>query len=161
MNRDNLITCKRCQSNACYETIVDENTTTWMCMGCGYTSSTLMTEDSQLVADTLETSPTLYSDIKTVTDDKNVWFPATLTLPGQGMVFADGTDKDNWKWSAILSKTLTETEIKSGKFPADQTFKMDMKNMKGFNKDRGFMDALEYIGFFQIPFAAEDKEESK
>ena len=139
MDKDNLITCKRCSSNACYETKVDENTTTWMCMGCGFTTSTLMMEGSQLVTDTIETSPTLYTDIKTITDDKYVWFPATITLPGQGMVFADGTDRKNWKWSAVLAKQLTKEEI-------------DMENLKGFDNDRGFMDALEYIGFFQINF---------
>ena len=121
-----------------------------MCMGSGYTTSTLMKEDSQLVKDTIETSPELYKDIKHVDKEGKVWFPATITLPGQGMVFADGTNKDDWKWSGVLTKKLTKEEIDSGKYPQGQEFKMDMENMKAFDKDKGFMDALEYIGFFQI-----------
>ena len=149
MNKDKLVEGPF-GSNACYENVIDENTTTWMCMGSGYTTSTLMKEDSQLVKDTIETSPELYEDIKHVDKEGKVWFPATITLPGQGMVFADGTNKDDWKWSGVLTKKLTKEEIDSGKYPQGQEFKMDMENMKAFDKDKGFMDALEYIGFFQI-----------
>ena len=155
MNKDNLVEGPF-GSNACYENVVDENTTTWMCMGSGYTTSTLMTEGSQLVKDTIETSPTLYADIKHVDKDGKVWFPATITLPGQGMVFADGNNKKNWVWSAVKAINLSEEEIKSGKFPDGQTHKMDMANIRQFNRDKGFMDALEYIGFFQINFTNED-----
>jgi len=155
MNKDNLIKGPF-GSNACYENKVDDKVTTWMCMGSGFTTSTLMTEDSKLVKDTLETSPELYNDLKHTDKDRKVWFPATITLPGQGMVFADGRNKEEWQWSAVLSKQLTKEEIESGKFPQGQNFKMDMANLKGFNKDKGFMDALEYIGFFQIDFKNAD-----
>ena len=103
MNKDKLVEGPF-GSNACYENIVDANTTTWMCMGSGYTTSTLMKEDSQLVKDTIETSPELYKDIKHIDKEGRVWFPATITLPGQGMVFADGSGKEDWKWSGVLTK---------------------------------------------------------
>ena len=85
-------------------------------------------------------------------EDKNkrVWFPATITLPGKGMVFADGTDKRNWKWAAVKAVELSEEEKKSDKFPKDQTHKMDMQNVSYFESKRGFMDALEVIGFYQL-----------
>ena len=35
---------------------------------------------------------------------------------------------------------------------------MDMENMKAFDKDKGFMDALEYIGFFQIQVEPQQNE---
>ena len=52
---------------------------------------------------------------------------------------------------------MTEAEKKSGKFPADQEFKMDMTNLKQFPREKGFIDALDHIGFFSINFMNEDK----
>tara|TARA_R110000803_G_scaffold38997_3_gene84125 strand:+ start:3303 stop:3752 length:450 start_codon:yes stop_codon:yes gene_type:complete len=145
---DNLVICKKCGGNACYEQHIDENTKTWLCMGCGFSTSTVMTEGSSGVKNTLETSPELYKDLMYVDEDKNVWFPATITLPGKGMVFLDGVSKDNWLWSAVLSIDLSKEELASGKYPADQTIKMDMNNAAKFKQD-DFMTALEAIGFFQ------------
>ena len=142
-------------SNACYErTIVDGNTndtiTTWLCFGSGFTTSTVMTKGSAAVNNAIESSPELYRDL--LHEDKNgrVWLPATITLPTKGMVFIDGTDKDNWRWTAVDSVNITEEDRKTSNFPADQTIRMDMKNKRIYNKD-DFMDALESIGFFTPP----------
>ena len=43
---------------------------------------------------------------------------------------------------------LTEEEKKSGKFPKDQEFKMNVKESKKFEQ-KDFMDALEVIGFYE------------
>lgn len=82
--------------------------------------------------------------------DKNnrVWFPATITLPKKGMVFADGTSTTNWKWSAVKALEITEEDRKLKQYPKDQDYRMDMANAKQFNKDE-FMDALEVIGFYE------------
>jgi len=143
---DKLVDCKRCGGNACYEQNVDENTTTWMCMGCGFTTSTLMSKDGEVVKNAVETSPELYKDIMFEDSDKKVWLPATITLPAKGMVFVDGTDKKDWKWAAVNAIPLQEGDKKVSE---DQTHKMDMKNVKHF-KQKDFMDALETIGFFAV-----------
>jgi hypothetical protein len=143
---DNLVDCKRCGGNACYEQNIDENTTTWMCMGCGFTTSTLMLKDGEVVKNAIETSPELYKDIMFEDSDKRVWLPATITLPAKGMVFVDGTDKKDWKWAAVNAIPLQEGDKKVSE---DQTHKMDMKNVKHF-KQKDFMDALETIGFFSV-----------
>ena len=143
---DKLVDCKRCGGNACYEQNIDEQTTTWMCMGCGFTTSTLMTKDGEVVKNAIETSPELYKDIMFEDSDKRVWLPATITLPAKGMVFVDGTDKKDWKWAAVNAIPLQEGDKK---VTEDQTHKMDMKNVKHF-KQKDFMDALETIGFFAV-----------
>lgn len=143
---DKLIECKRCGGNACYEQKIDENTTTWMCMGCGFTTSTLMVKDGEVVKNAIETSPELYKDLMFEDVDKRVWLPATITLPGKGMVFIDGTDKKDWKWAAVKAVPLQEGDKKVSN---DQTHKMDMKNVKHF-KQKDFMDAIETIGFFSL-----------
>lgn len=143
---DNLVTCKRCGGNACYEQHIDENTQTWLCMGCGFTTSTVMKEGSKVVKDAIESAPELYKDLKFVADDNYVWLPATITLPGKGMVFIDGTNSKEWAWASVKAVELTEEDRK--KFP-DQSHKMDMSNVKHFGQ-KDFMDALENIGFFQL-----------
>ena len=111
-----------------------------------------MKEDSEQVANAIETSPELFKDIRKKDSEGRVWFPATITVPNSGMVFADGTSKKDWGWSAVKSIPLSEEEIKSGRFPEGQTTKMDMNNVKKFPRDKGFIDALEEIGFFGIDF---------
>ena len=136
-------------SNACYEQSFQQEgkeIKTWLCFGSGFTTSTLMVEGSKSVQDLL-TAPELYKDLLHTDEDKRVWFPATITLPEKGMVFLDGTSKEEWKWSASLAVKLTEEEKK--KFPKDQTHKMDMVNSKQFEK-KDFMDALEHIGFYKV-----------
>jgi hypothetical protein len=147
--KDQLVECKRCQGNACYEQHIDENTTTWLCMGCGFTTSTLMDKDGPTTRSTLETSPELYKDLMYVDKDNRAWFPATITLPAKGMVFIDGTDKADWKWSAVKAVYITPEERKTKNFPKDQTHKMDMKGATSYEQ-KDFMDALEVIGFYEI-----------
>jgi hypothetical protein len=143
---EQLVVCKRCGSNACLEQQVNEEVTTHLCMGCGFTTSTLMTEGSEVVKSALETSPELYKDLMFKDQDGNIWMPSTITLPNKGMVFVDGTAKDTWQWAAVKAIPLQEGDKKASK---DQTHKMDMKNVKHYG-EKDFMDALEQIGFFAI-----------
>lgn len=149
MEQDKLVDCKRCGGNACYEQHIDESTVTWLCMGCGFTTSTLMTKGSKVVADLNETSPELYKDLLFEDTDKRIWAPSTLTLPGKGMVFLDGTDKKNWKWAAVKAIGISEEERKEKNFPKGQQYKMDMKNIQYFEQ-REYMDACDHIGFFEV-----------
>ena len=149
---DNLIQSPVSDSNACYVTKINEEITSYLDFGSGFTTTSLMKEDSEQVANAIETSPELFKDIRKKDSEGRVWFPATITVPNSGMVFADGTSKKDWGWSAVKSIPLSEEEIKSGRFPAGQTTKMDMNNVKKFPRDKGFIDALEEIGFFGIDF---------
>lgn len=144
---DKLTDCKRCGSNACYEQHINEQLVTWLCMGCGFTTSTVMTEGSQPVSQALESSPELYKDLLHKDQDGHIWMPATVTLPGKGMVFIDGSTKENWKWAAVNAVEILKEE--QHKYPEGQTHKMDMKGAQHFEQ-RDFMDALEVIGFYEM-----------
>jgi len=138
-------------SNACYEQTFEQDgkeIKTWLCFGSGYTTSTLMTTGSTAVTNLLETSPELYKDLMHTDNQNRVWFPATMTLPEKGMVFVDGSTKDNWQWAAVKAIPLTEEEIESGRFPEGNKYKMNIKESKRFGKG-DFMDALEVIGFYE------------
>ena len=139
-------------SNACYEQLFEQEgkeIKTWLCFGSGFTTSTLMTEGSKVVQDLLETSPELYKDLLHTDKDKKVWAPATITLPEKGMVFLDGTNKEQWKWASVRSVPITEEDRKTKSFPSDQTHKMDMNNIKHFEQN-DFMTALENIDFYKL-----------
>lgn len=149
MNKDTLVNGPF-GSNACYEQTFDQDgkeVKTWMCFGSGYSTSTFMDKDSDLVKETIETAPELYRDLMHVDKHNRVWFPATITLPTKGMVFADGTSKDDWQWSAVKAISITEEDRKLKQYPAGQEYKMDMANAQKFGHG-DFMDALEVIGFF-------------
>ena len=148
-----MIDCPHCGGNACYEQQVSKEVSTHFCFGCGYSTSTLMLEGSKLLTDTLEASPELYKDLMFIDENKQVWFPATVTLPNKGMVFLDGTKKDNWRWAAVKSVEILEEE--RAKFTKDQTHKMDMKNIQYFDQ-KDFMDALDHINFFEIEVAEKE-----
>lgn len=145
---DKLVECKKCGGNACYEQVIDNVITTWLCMGCGFTTSTQLQEGSDLHKSTLETSPELYRDLSVVDDTGKVWVPSTITLPGKGMVFIDGTNIQDWKWSAVKALLITEEDRKLKIYPDGQDYRMDMANAQKFNHKQ-FMDALEVIGFFE------------
>ena len=65
---DTLTVCKRCSGNACYEQHIDEATKTWLCMACGFTTSTVMQDNGAIVKTAVESSPELYKDLKFVDD---------------------------------------------------------------------------------------------
>jgi len=142
-----MINCPHCGGNACYEQQVSEEVSTHFCFGCGFTTSTVMYVGSKPVLDALETSPELYKDLMFTDKNNLVWFPATVTLPEKGMVFLDGTSKENWKWSAVQAVEITEEEKE--KYPQGQTHRMDTRNAQMFGQ-KDFMDALDAINFFDV-----------
>ena len=125
---EKLIDCARCGSNACSE-MSNDKVTIWICMGCGFTSNTTITD---LNVEQMETTlPELYKALRHKDQEGKYWYPNSIVLEDKSMVFAEGTSVDNWKWSAVQSK--------EGK--ADMTTKKEYL-------EREFMDALEYIGYF-------------
>ena len=147
-----LIECNICKGNACYEqVIVDDNfpetVTTYMCFGCGMTTTSLMKKSSVQVKETFNRSPELYKDLSVTDENGLVWFPATVTVPEKGMVFIDGTSKKNWVWKAVKAVRILEEE--KGMYPEGNEFRMDMKNAKTYGQ-RDFIDALDYIDFWTL-----------
>ena len=146
MSKDKLTVCPRCGSDACYEQDLGADYKVHMCYGCGFTTNTLMTNDSQFLEEQLEVLPELYKDL--VYEDKNGqhWMPSTINNYKKGMIYVDGTSTKDWRWASCPAIEIPKEE--KDRFPEEATHKMDMQNVKYFN-ERDFIEALDYIGVFE------------
>ena len=145
---DNLTICNHCGSDACYVTENSSTVKTYSCFGCGFTTNSLMKEGEEFYQQQLEVLPELYKDVMFKDKDGLVWMPTTINLPQNGMVFYNGTNKENAKWAAVRAvRVLPEEKEKypiKGKPGEYYEWRMDMTTMKGYEM-KEFMDALSYI----------------
>ena len=143
---DNLITCPHCESDACYVTENSPTIKTYSCFGCGFTSNSLMKEGEEFYAQQVEVLPELYKDVMFKDGEEKYWFPTTINVPQQGMVFYNGTSKENAKWAAVKAVPVLEEEKEKYKNKKGEFYshRMDMTIMQGFEM-KDFMEALSYI----------------
>jgi len=154
---DKLVICKCCGSDACYEsefTTQEGPVNTWLCMTCGFTTNSTMTEDSEALKQTLELTAELIKDLKQDHDGLS-WFPTAITMPTKGMVFPEPVkNTDDWGWTVVKAIPIPEED--QYKYPdatnpgVNYKHKMDMKNLKRYTK-LNFMDAAEELGMFAKP----------
>jgi len=141
MAHDNLKDCTRCGSNACYSQEVTKDVTIELCYGCGFQSNTIMTVGSDLFNEQLESLPELYKILMDEEENGKTWMPSFHNVEDKGMVFANGTGRDNWVWSAVKSVPVLEDEKEKYKGAKSRA---DMTTIKNF-PERDFMDALSYV----------------
>jgi hypothetical protein len=146
---DNLIICPHCGSDACYVTENSPTIKTYSCFGCGFTTNSLMKEGEEFYTQQMDVLPDLYKDVLFTDEDGKIWMPVTINLPQSGMVFYNGTNKENAKWAGVKAVKVEEAEKekypikgKSGEF---YEWRMDMTTIKPFEM-KDFMEALSYIG---------------
>jgi hypothetical protein len=126
---EQLITCPKCGGDACHEAS-NEKLTVWSCFGCGFTSNSTIVESNLQEVESVV--PQLYLDLKFKDANGYYWYPNTVILEDKSMVFADGKTTEDWRWAAV--------QAKDGK--ADMTTKQEYEQ-------HDFMEALDYIGFFE------------
>jgi hypothetical protein len=151
MNYDEIIDCPKSGGDLCYKMEINEKLTNYFSLSCGFWTNTLMLPGEDFYEEQISSLPELYKDLSW-TDPKTglVWIPNTVNESELGMVFANGTDKNNWSWSAVKAIEVSEEEkIKypiPGKSGEYYKHRMDMENLKSFDSERGYIDALSYIG---------------
>tara|TARA_Y100001972_G_scaffold121408_1_gene165389 strand:- start:604 stop:1074 length:471 start_codon:yes stop_codon:yes gene_type:complete len=148
---DNLITCDRCGSDACYVQEVNEKIKNYQCYGCGFITNTLLKKDSRFFEEQMELLPNLYKELMGEAEDGKIWMPSTVNQPEKGMIFANGKSVDEWKWSAVLAVPVKEEEKEKYPMPNKEgeyyKWRMDMSTMKEFD-EKDYIEALDYIGIF-------------
>ena len=148
--KDNLTTCPRCGSDACYVQEVNHEIKNYMCYGCGFITNSLMKKGEEFFESQMETLPELYKELMGEDEDTGlIWMPNTINLPNKGMVFADGKNGSNWAWAAVKAIPMPKEEQEKFKAKGKNfKFKMDMENIKHY-PEGDFMEALDYIGVFE------------
>lgn len=144
--QDQLTACRKCQSPLCYERHL-EGIISWDCLQCGFTTNTLLLENTEGVITYESLLPNLFRDIKFVDKEGFVWFPTTVTKEGVGIVFPDGASIQDWKWAFAPHVEVPEKEKERFK-KADGSYhkyKTDMKRVLHFDKEY-FSQALEAAG---------------
>ena len=148
--KDNLTTCPRCGSDACYVQEINHEIKNYMCYGCGFITNSLMKKGEEFFESQMETLPELYKELMGEDEDTGlIWMPNTINLPNKGMVFADGKNGSNWAWAAVKAIPMPKEEQEKFKAKGKNfKFKMDMENIKHY-PEGDFMEALDYIGVFE------------
>ena len=148
---DNLTICNRCGGDACYVQEINQDIKNYQCMGCGFVTNSLMKRDSQFFEEQMELLPNLYKELMGEDEEGLIWMPATINIPSQGMVFANGTSAENWKWAAVQSVPVKDEEKEKYPIPGKKgeyyEQRMDMSTLKEFG-EKDFIEALDYIGIF-------------
>jgi hypothetical protein len=143
---DNLTTCNRCGSDACYVQEVNEQVKLYFCYGCGFQANSVMTRDSEFLQQQMETLPELYKELMGEDENGLIWMPSVVNIPDKGMVFADGANSQNWRWAAVKATLMSEEEkTKFKEKGKEYDYKMDMTTLTHF-PERDFIEALSYIG---------------
>jgi hypothetical protein len=153
MQYEEIINCPKSGGDLCYKTQVTPDISNYLSLSCGFWTNSLMKEGEEFYETQMETLPELYKDLAWK-DEKTglIWIPNTINQQGIGMIFANGSNAQNWGWAAVKSiKIPIEERINHpipGKPDEFMEYKMDMPNMKMFH-ERDYIEALDYIGIFQ------------
>ena len=149
---DNLTICERCGSDACYVQEVNQDIKNYQCYGCGFITNSLMKKDSQFFDEQMELLPNLYKELMGEDETGKIWMPSTVNLPEKGMIFANGTNAENWKWAAVKSVPVLEEEKEKypilGKPGEFYKHRMDMSTLKEF-EEGDYLEALDFIEVFK------------
>jgi|TARA_R110000803_G_scaffold171114_1_gene233987 hypothetical protein len=148
---DKMIICERCGGDAAYVQEVNEKIKNYQCMGCGFLSNTLFKKGEELFETMFETLPNLYRELMGEDESGKIWIPSTVNIPEKGMVFANGTGIENWKWAAVQAVPVKEEEKEKFPIPNQKgkfyKHRMDMTTMKEF-EEKDYLEALDCIGVF-------------
>tara|TARA_B110000858_G_scaffold191579_1_gene241043 strand:+ start:2782 stop:3225 length:444 start_codon:yes stop_codon:yes gene_type:complete len=143
MKHDSLKECTRCSSDACYTQEVTKDINIEMCYGCGFQSNSVIKKGNDFFNQQFENLPELYKELMDEEEETGkVWMPTIINLKDKGMVFADGTGRDNWRWAAVKAIPVLEEELEKYK---GEKHRVDMSTIKHY-QEREFIEALSYIG---------------
>jgi hypothetical protein len=143
MNFDTLKECSRCGSDACYSQEINKEISIELCYGCGFQSNSVMVSGSEFLIEQMGLLPELHKELMDEEEDTGkIWMPTTINLEDKGMVFADGSSRNNWRWAGVKTVPIKDEEKEKYK---NKKFKPDMSTIKHF-EERDFMEALSYIG---------------
>ena len=143
MKYDEIINCPKSGSDLCYKVEITKDITNYLSISCGFWTNSLMVEGSEFYEQQISALPELHKDLIWEDPQTNLhWIPNTINIEDKGMVFADGSSIDTWKWAAVKAIKVKKKDREKYK---NAKYRADMSTLKHFS-ERDYMDALSYIG---------------
>lgn len=151
------ITCPHCGSENCFEEgahleIEAPMVYSYMCMGCGYTSTSINKPSNPMVQEYEETTAEIIKALKWIDPQTGlIWYPTVLNFPNSGMIFPEGTGIEDWKWVAAPAIDIDPMEQSKYKIPGTDKYytrKIDMGSAKKFDPSQ-FNEACKSIGLIK------------
>lgn len=140
------VKCAVCGDKTALEEI-EGREISWMCVSCGYTSSTLYKKNSPTIRKVFSTSPKLINDLKFYDKSRFIyWIPTVINMPARGLIYPEGS-KSQLIWTYIPMVEIPESE--QNKYPVENQVgkfykqKLDPTQSKKFTR---FYDALKEMG---------------
>jgi len=145
---ERVVTCPCCfDDDHCFEEIVNESMSSWICFKCGMTTNSLFTEENKQTY--VDNSPELIRELEFFDEERKLyWFPTVINMGPMGVVYPEGT-KELWHWK--LATLVDIPEMLQKQYPVDgkegeyHTSRLDVENAKIFNQYE-FLDAVREMG---------------
>ena len=142
------INCPICKSKNCFESI-DKDVTSYLCLSCGYTSNSLLKQDSDSMDEIMKTTPQLVKDLQIYDFTRELyWIPTVINMGDRGIIYPEGTT-DSWKWKYAKVVDISEERQKDYPVPGTEgryyTTMLDVENAEEFESTE-FLKACESMG---------------
>ena len=142
------IECPICSSKNCFESI-DNNITSYLCLRCGYTSNSLLKQDSKSLKEVMKTTPQLAKDLQVYDYTRKLyWIPTVINMGDRGIIYPEGTT-DSWKWKYAKVIDVPKASQKAYPIPDKDdeyyTTMLDVENAQEFENTE-FLEACKAMG---------------
>ena len=142
------IACPICKSKNCFESI-EKDVISYLCLSCGYTSNSLLKQESDTLEEVMKTTPQLVKDLQVYDFTREIyWLPTVINMGDRGIIYPEGTT-DNWKWK--YAKVVDVPKESQKKYPIqnkdDEYYKtmLDVENAEEFENTE-FLEACKAMG---------------
>ena len=143
-SRTNCPLCKELHNNCFLEqTELDgEPFESYMCFGCGMTTNSYFSLESEKLEVMVENKTQLMNDLKIIDDERGlIWFPAVVNMGERGLIYPDGVVTD-WYWN--YAKIIDVPEDERDQYDGHDK-RLDLENPQKFGQFE-FIDACKAMG---------------
>ena len=142
------ISCPVCKSKNCFES-VEKDVTSYLCLSCGYTSNSLLKQDSDTLEEVMVTTPQLVKDLQIYDFTREIyWLPTVINMGDRGIIYPEGTT-DSWKWKYASVVDVPKESQKDYPIPGKDdeyyTTMLDVENAEEFESTE-FLEACKAMG---------------
>tara|TARA_Y100000114_G_C11757318_1_gene327605 strand:- start:2475 stop:2933 length:459 start_codon:yes stop_codon:yes gene_type:complete len=114
----------------------------YMCFGCGMTTNSFMTIDSDRLEELTKNNTQLMNDLKIMDEERGlIWYPSVVNMGEKGLIYPDGV-KTDWYWHYAKVIEVPEEERKHYE---GHDKRLDIENPQVFGQFE-FMDACKAMG---------------